>query len=161
MTNLTKPVNINELLTAADHWMHPTLEPATDKASDESAVQSTSVQSSQSEATQLISTLPIDDPDCLEIVLDYVDHLTDKLSEIEQACEICDAKSLARLAHWMKGSGGTAGFDVLTDPASRLESPALLDELEDAAQVVEEIKDFTQRIERGISSITQDRSTSG
>ncbi len=154
---LTKPVNINELLTAAAHWMHPTHDDASDRASGDPVDTNASDHPGQSEASQLISTLPIDDPEFLEIVLDYVDHLTDKLSEIERACEICDAKSLARLAHWMKGSGGTAGFDVLTEPAARLEELALKDEIEDAARVVEEIKDLTQQIERGISSITQDR----
>lgn len=35
-----------------------------------------------------------------------------------------DFDQLAELAHWLKGSGGTAGFHEFTDPAKELEQLA-------------------------------------
>ena len=36
----------------------------------------------------------------------------------------CDLDELAQLAHWLKGSGGTAGFHEFTDLARELEQLA-------------------------------------
>ena len=35
-----------------------------------------------------------------------------------------DYRQLARLSHWLKGAGGTAGFPMLSAPAVRLETAA-------------------------------------
>ena len=40
---------------------------------------------------------------------------------MRRACEQDDLTQLAKLAHWLKGSGGTAGFDDFTAPAAELE----------------------------------------
>ena len=36
-------------------------------------------------------------------------------------CDRNDFEGLAKLAHWLKGTAGTAGFDHFTIPAIRLE----------------------------------------
>jgi HPt (histidine-containing phosphotransfer) domain-containing protein len=40
---------------------------------------------------------------------------------MEGALETRDFDELARLAHWLKGAGGTVGFDAFTEPARELE----------------------------------------
>ena len=74
--------------------------------------------------TPLVSTLPLDDPDFLEIVQEFVERLHEQLAAMSAACQQKDMDELARLAHWLKGSGGTAGFMPLTDQARELETAA-------------------------------------
>ncbi len=51
-------------------------------------------------------------------------RLGDQLNEMNKAVCAHDYRALAALAHWLKGTGGTVGYDVLTAPASRLETAA-------------------------------------
>jgi signal transduction histidine kinase/CheY-like chemotaxis protein/HPt (histidine-containing phosphotransfer) domain-containing protein len=73
-------------------------------------------------APDIASTLPTDDRELAAIVAEYIDALDAKLDEMKAAWDAGDLDELARLAHWLKGSGGTAGFGVLSEPALRLEN---------------------------------------
>jgi HPt (histidine-containing phosphotransfer) domain-containing protein len=72
----------------------------------------------------LMSTLPLDDPDFAEIVEMFVSRLRERATAMRAALEVDDFASLAELAHWLKGAGGTAGFDDFTAPAGRLQRSA-------------------------------------
>lgn len=72
-------------------------------------------------ATMILS-LPMDDPEFREIVQEFVERLHQQLAEFQAAWIAGDMQELAKLAHWIKGSGGTAGFDMLTQPAANLET---------------------------------------
>jgi CheY-like chemotaxis protein len=81
------------------------------------------------------SELPVDDPDIAEIVAEFVDCLKERLPVMQAAHERGDLAELARMAHWLKGSGGSAGFPALTAPARQLEKlakDAQCDEIEAA-----------------------------
>ncbi|MDX2197521.1 MAG: ATP-binding protein [Phycisphaerae bacterium] len=71
------------------------------------------------------STLPTDDPEFREIVVEFVDRLAEQIGRMQEAYENQEMKQLAQLAHWLKGAGGTAGFRELTAPAEELEQVAL------------------------------------
>ena len=66
------------------------------------------------------STLPTDDPDFCEIIAEFADRLREKLVLMHRAADDRQLEPLAQLAHWLKGSGGTAGFPDFTDPAAEL-----------------------------------------
>ena len=70
--------------------------------------------------TPISSSLPTDDPEFCEIVVEFVDRLHEQLGAMQEAWERKDLDDWRQLAHWLKGSGGTAGFDALTDPARQL-----------------------------------------
>jgi HPt (histidine-containing phosphotransfer) domain-containing protein len=53
---------------------------------------------------------------------------------------------LAGLAHWLKGAGGTVGYDDLTKPAADLESSAKQDQVEMANQSLKEVKALAKAI---------------
>ena len=72
----------------------------------------------------LESTLPIEDPEFLEIVQEFADRLHEQIGEMQKAWERKELSQLASLAHWLKGSGGTAGFNAFTNPAAKLEQLA-------------------------------------
>lgn len=70
----------------------------------------------------LISELPIEEPAFAELVRDFVSRAREKVVEIRCAHEGQDHRQLAKLAHWMKGAGGMAGFSALTTTALSLEA---------------------------------------
>jgi len=109
---LSKPVDANRLLRMLAEVIAP----------EESPIVAEPV--SLCEPRHLVSTLPTDDPDFLEIVEEFIEKFGEQLEIMERASGEEDMETLAQLAHWLKGSGGTAGFPALTEPAKRLEDAA-------------------------------------
>jgi signal transduction histidine kinase/CheY-like chemotaxis protein/HPt (histidine-containing phosphotransfer) domain-containing protein len=72
----------------------------------------------------VISSFPVDDELFREILVDFVPQLEAKLREMDTAIEKLDEAQLAALAHWLKGAGGTCGFDHFTQPSADLENAA-------------------------------------
>ena len=154
---LTKPVEINTLLEAAFRWL------AAEKKNTAEADSATGDDSpmnevvepetpTSNESSSIVSSLPTDDPEFLAIILDYIDKLSEQVSAMDRSCEEQDFETLARLAHWLRGSGGTAGFDLLTKPAERLEQAALKHLEDGAAAVIDELKTLTELIQRGVQA---------
>lgn len=52
---------------------------------------------------------------------------------MREAISLHDDEWLSELAHWLKGSGGTAGFDLFTQPAKALQQ--LADERADDTRI--------------------------
>jgi signal transduction histidine kinase/DNA-binding response OmpR family regulator len=82
---------------------------------------------SSSNDVALVSTLHLADPEFREIVEEFVSNLDEQLHILQQAWERDDRREMASIAHWIKGAGGTAGFDALTQPAADLEKLAKQD----------------------------------
>jgi CheY-like chemotaxis protein/HPt (histidine-containing phosphotransfer) domain-containing protein len=118
---LTKPVNIDALMETLGrllggsrqesgtppepHGQHdPALEP--DAARDAPPV--------------LVSRLA-DKVNLWPAIRKFADRLGVQLEAMDRAWSARDLEALARIAHWLKGSGGTVGFDDFTEPAARLE----------------------------------------
>jgi len=151
---LTKPVDIHDLLTAAARWMSS---PSEGDGSLPEVPQP--AENEPSEVSALISSLPTDDPEFREIIIEYAENLANQLQEMQRACAEHDFENLAKMAHWLLGSGGTAGFSELTDPAARLEQSALKKQADQAAEVIDELNNLNGRIQRGlqVSSQNQDQ----
>ena len=54
------------------------------------------------------------------IVERFVEQLPGKLAQMDDAAQRRDMAELAALAHWLKGAGGSMGFDDLFEPAKAL-----------------------------------------
>jgi HPt (histidine-containing phosphotransfer) domain-containing protein len=79
-------------------------------------------------------------------ILGFVEKLDEKVARMEAALEKQDMTELAGLAHWLKGAGGTVGYDDLTKPAADLESSAKQDQVEMANQTLKEVKALARAI---------------
>jgi HPt (histidine-containing phosphotransfer) domain-containing protein len=66
---------------------------------------------------------------------------------MDRACNESDHEALAQLAHWLKGAGGTVGFDAFNDPAARLEHFAKSGDPEGIAAVMLELRALEARLE--------------
>ncbi len=114
---LTKPIDMDNLVKSVGDVLQQ--EGHTDFAIEPS---STLLDLDQPQRrAQIHSTLPTDDIDFCEIIAEFESRLQEKLSGMRTALAIGDFDELSLLAHWLKGSGGTAGFHEFTDLAKELE----------------------------------------
>lgn len=114
--------------------------------SDEALSDETVIADNERVTEPLLSSLPIEDPDFREIVEEFVQRLDTKVQAMRDAYRANDFSELAALAHWLKGSGGTAGFDCLTESAQRLEQVAKGQDPVLALAGIEEVSDLAGRI---------------
>jgi CheY-like chemotaxis protein/HPt (histidine-containing phosphotransfer) domain-containing protein len=74
------------------------------------------------------------------------EQMPDRIRAIEDAWSARDFPALASLAHWLKGSGGTAGYDDFTAPARALEQLAKACSEQQTGEVVEELRQLVERM---------------
>lgn len=98
-------------------------------------------------AAPVFSTLPTEDPEFREIVAGFVVRLREQVSEMGQAVARDDLTTVADLAHWLKGAGGSVGFDVFTPPAAALQSSAEAGDSEGVTANMITIQQITDRIQ--------------
>jgi HPt (histidine-containing phosphotransfer) domain-containing protein len=154
---LTKPVDIDILLARTAHFIgHGEAMPTDGNDQGQakpfglnlsSAVASTtSADQGSSKDAPIHSSLPLDDEEFHEIVVDFVDRLDSRLDGIERALASADFEQVRSEAHWLKGAGGTVGFAAFTDPAAALEKAAKTGDSDGAAELLETIQQIHSRI---------------
>jgi CheY-like chemotaxis protein/HPt (histidine-containing phosphotransfer) domain-containing protein len=94
----------------------------------------------------LVSKLPADDADFREIIDEFVGQFERNLTALRSAWGVKDLARIAEIAHWIKGSGGTAGFDELTTPAAILERAAKDGHAEFIVQQIERLESLLRRM---------------
>ncbi|MGB5568595.1 MAG: response regulator [Sedimenticolaceae bacterium] len=72
----------------------------------------------------IVSKLNMKDGQFALLASRFAERLGGKLGEMSEVWQQRDYPALADLAHWLKGAGGTVGFDEFTVPARSLESSA-------------------------------------
>jgi CheY-like chemotaxis protein len=115
---LSKPIDPGELVSVVD----TTLAGIERVATDEKTVPVEIEQGG--DETPIESTLPTDDADFCEVVVEFIEQLNDRLAELEDALVAREWKTLSDRAHWLKGVGGTAGFGCFVAPSQSLISQA-------------------------------------
>jgi CheY-like chemotaxis protein len=60
-------------------------------------------------------------PKLRQVVVRFIEQFPTKLRAMEAALQAQDLHQLAELAHWLKGAGGSVGFDAYFEPAKDLE----------------------------------------
>jgi len=95
---------------------------------------------------RIVSSLPTGDLDFREIVEEYIGVLGAQIESMRVAWSSHQRDELARQAHRLKGSAGTAGFAQFTAPAHKLEQLAKAGQWEEAGQVLSEIAAFAKLV---------------
>lgn len=98
------------------------------------------------DSSPIRSLLPTEDSELRAIVEEFFSILEAKLHEMETAWYDADCDELARLAHWLKGAGGTVGFGCFTSPASKLEDLANENNLADAEAELKLLRQIQSRL---------------
>lgn len=116
---------------------------------DSTAAKSTPVplRTSEFEATPLPCHLPLNDTEFREIIEEFGQRLKHRLREARESLSCHNWKALADFAHWIKGSGGTVGFNQFTEPAAQLEELAKAGAVhERASELLSELEELAQRV---------------
>ncbi len=87
------------------------------------------------------------DADLSELVPGFLDRKRADARTILAALHKGDTETVARLAHKMKGEGGSYGFDMITDLGRGLEQAAREGDLNTAGQLGSELTQFLERVE--------------
>jgi CheY-like chemotaxis protein len=99
------------------------------------------------QAGPIHSTLPLDDPEFREVVEEFVVRLVEQLQALHVALNATDFKTVAEIAHWIKGSAGTVGFDEFTQPAASLEKFSKNLDEKQTRDYLEQIESLFSRVE--------------
>ena len=94
----------------------------------------------------IYSDLARSDPDFSDIVELFVEGLSQRLEEMQDALQANDLDGLRRLAHQLKGSGGGHGYPMLSQNASALEQQLLSGATAEIAQGVNDLAKLVARI---------------
>jgi CheY-like chemotaxis protein/nitrogen-specific signal transduction histidine kinase/HPt (histidine-containing phosphotransfer) domain-containing protein len=82
-----------------------------------------------------------------QTIASFVERLDGQLEAMEAASAAGDFARVAELAHWLKGAGGTVGFDDLTEPAAELEQMAKAGEARGVSTTIESLRALQARVE--------------
>jgi len=70
----------------------------------------------------------------------FIEALAENMQKMEQAYAQGDWEQLVSLSHWLKGAGGTVGFDAFTRPAAELEKFAKEKQADQAGRAMAEVR---------------------
>lgn len=93
----------------------------------------------------IFSTLP-EEREFREIVVDFIPQLEKKLQDMEAALARGSYGELAGHAHWLKGAGGTCGFNEFSQPSLELEQSAQAKDKQACNACLEVLVTMAQRI---------------
>ncbi len=85
-------------------------------------------------------------PKLSRIVAQFAAGLPARLASMRAAADAGDWASVAETAHWLKGSGGSVGFDAFTQPAKVLESAARQQDAATAHAALAEVEALGARV---------------
>jgi len=91
------------------------------------------------------------DPDMGGVIAEFVGHLPERLAQMRQAAGSSLWDVLRRLAHQLKGAGGSYGYACLTDAARELESPVNQADVEGAMLALNHLAHLCERIQAGLA----------
>jgi len=136
----TKPVNMDELVRVVQTSVGGKTELA-DSPGEASATARVDFARSA-----IQSTLPMDDPEIRELIAEFAATIPERIDAIEKALNMMDYNTIANLAHALKGAGGTAGFQCLTDVSLRIEESAAERHAEGIGGMLHELRSINERI---------------
>ena len=87
------------------------------------------------------------DQELMQIIPDYLESRRSDCAEVERLLALGDMASIQTLAHRMKGSGGSFGFDEISTIGEALERASQLSD-------VEEIKSAVGRLARYLAGVS-------
>ncbi|MDX2495593.1 MAG: ATP-binding protein [Desulfuromusa sp.] len=142
---LSKPIDIDQFLELMAQLLDGEKVEG-DKSRGTIPIPVQSGQVSDSDESPIYSKLPASNKKFRDIICRFVLRLEDQLTAMDEAEERGDIQEIANLAHWLKGAGGTVGFDVFTEPAAELETYAKNNQRKDILESIISFRELAARI---------------
>ncbi|MCX5683037.1 MAG: response regulator, partial [Planctomycetota bacterium] len=92
-----------------------------------------------------------DDPDLAEVLVKFVAGLPEQVESMSRASQAGLREELQRLAHRLKGAGGSYGYPSLTEAARQLEFAARDNDVEAAGLALGHLTAMSRAVVRGMS----------
>ncbi len=92
------------------------------------------------------SDLIKNDPSFKDLVVEFVDGLSERLQAMEKAIGDGDFEALRVAAHQLKGTGGGYGYPVITEQAAELEKRAEQQVLSDCEAGLASLAELCERV---------------
>lgn len=92
------------------------------------------------------SELVQEDASFADIVAQFVEGLSNRLTRIEEAINTADFESLRTAAHQLKGSGGGYGYPTVSEAAAKIEREAKARALDECVESFEQLKQLCERV---------------
>jgi PAS domain S-box-containing protein len=145
---LTKPIDIDALMqTLADLLGARSAEAdGSDKPLLKSKIEDQPKADSSPVGPPLISRLSSNNPRFRPIIEKFIRRLNEQLDAMTKAWNERNFNEIASLAHWLKGAGGTVGFDAFTEPAAKLEQFAKSKNAEQIEEAIAEVRRLADRV---------------
>jgi len=89
----------------------------------------------------------MDEPEIRKIVCEFVETLRNKILRMHCCFANSQFAELGELAHWLKGAGGTVGFDEFYQPSETLEIAAKNRQTGAIKESIAEIEGLQKRLE--------------
>jgi HPt (histidine-containing phosphotransfer) domain-containing protein len=135
---VSKPIDHNALLVAIANALRD--------GCQSSPVQPDASVGDPGDSAPISCSLPMDDQDFREIASAFVERLKIKIAEMRFAAAEMDFRELSQLAHWLKGTAGTAGFNALTSVATVLERAAKESDLAAVTRSLDQLDRLSARL---------------
>ena len=150
----TKPIDVDALLhdlaMRLGGWAAEP-EPGIETAAQQLPAPAGAAVQEHADAPAMVSRLA-GHPKLGPIVARFVAQLPERLAQMDAAAAAADMPALAASAHWLKGAGGSMGFDDLFAPAKALEDASRAGDAPGVAAILAELHQFENRIRRGAAS---------
>ena len=142
---LTKPIDIDRFVFKLAQLLHA--QPQGEQPAEPVIPNQPQDRISEVEDTSpIVSTLGTNNPRFTKVIARFVSRLGEQVQAMEEAYANRDLETLAKLAHWLKGAGGTVGFDVFNQPAAKLEEAAKAAALAAIDEKLQQIQHLATRI---------------
>ncbi|MFK8020909.1 MAG: response regulator, partial [Pseudomonadales bacterium] len=138
---MSKPINIDKLLASLADYLGAT---ESDEPLANAGIPILHAAPLAGDADFIYSRLT--DARFKKLIEQFKERLAVQMAAMHKVIANEDYAELANLAHWLKGAGGTVGFDAFTDPAAELELAAKAADRELVAQFMAVISDFETRL---------------
>ncbi len=150
---MTKPIDIDGLLGMMAEHLGGRQQVVVNDESHKAQTASSYPQEAQD--AYIVSRLSVDNPRIRTIIERFIVRLNEQLVMMQDACKEQDFEKLASLAHWLKGAGGTVGFDVFTEPAKKLEQSSKLNDKKHCGELIVELRQLSNKLEIDKPSFTE------
>ncbi len=103
----------------------------------------------QESMPEIIYSEYVNDADLVELIDEFAAGLEADVESMRKALENGDHDGLRRLAHQMKGAGGSYGYPMLTGAAMRLEGAAKAKDVETCTVALDKLEVLCQAVDQG------------
>ncbi len=145
--HLAKPIDRAKLIQTIAHY-------ASGRLSATAATNRRETETASAGDDGAIVSVYANDPEIAPILRNFVERLDDQVNHMRQAWRSREHQQLQRLAHRLKGAGGSYGYPSLSEAALALENAAKASDDESEAEALEVIASLVQSVKAGFTETT-------